>query len=105
MSGWQPIATAPKDGTMVDLWLRRIAKAHIELVVNGVRCREHGFRVTNARWCGTGRVGEEGWTVWVEDDSELVEEEDLCVVQVVTHWMPVPEPPPGSKIAACLQQA
>jgi hypothetical protein len=96
VSDWQTINTAPKDGTMVDLWLRVVAKTWIDLVVDGVSCREHGFRVTNALWGGTGRAGEEGWLVQGDDDGELVEEEDRCTIRVVTHWMPIPpgpEPP------------
>lgn len=69
---WQPIETAPKDGTEVLLWL--------------------GFpfsRIEYAKWY-------QGWGLWI--DAEDPEPEDSDEVRgtgelVPTHWMPLPEPP------------
>lgn len=66
--GWQPIETAPKDGTAIDLWVRE----------GGAQ-----FRVIGARWmlgqwqCVARGSGQE---LWVNPSAP-------------THWMPIPEPP------------
>lgn len=41
--GWQPIETAPRDGTVIDLW-------H----VGGMRITEQWWDVEDACWCGLG---------------------------------------------------
>lgn len=69
---WQPIETAPKDGTSVLLGCDydRLGKA----------------RVTLAWWDGK----------WLESQywNECEEEWEDCTVQFrPTHWMPLPEPP------------
>lgn len=66
--GWQPIETAPWDGTTVDLWS--------EL---------SGTRETDARWTGS-RWVRLGWNEM--NDGPGVEE-----VYHPTHWMPLPDPP------------
>lgn len=48
MSEWQPLATAPRDGTVVDLW------------------HKDGFRITDSWWDAEDRV----WTC-LFDDVEL----------------------------------
>ncbi len=68
-SVWQTIETAPKDGTVIDLWVNdsnqeRIADAHFD---NDKQC----FVI---------------WDDW--HDSEWVELE-----RNITHWMPLPQPP------------
>jgi len=72
MSEWQPIETAPKDGTEVDLWV-------VE------RNRGRKFRIPDCHWhC-------DEWLVWGGDPEigwDLVEE-----YQHATHWMLSPEPP------------
>lgn len=68
MGEWQPIETAPKDGTKVDLWDRA------------------GFRWANCHWgCHyfeNGRpVGPATWGRGSPDGPQP------------THWMPIPEAP------------
>lgn len=69
---WQPIATAPKDGTRI-------------LVV----CEFAGKRdVTVVRWCDSpAPAGPFGRFTWREmQDSALAE-------RIPTHWMPIPRLP------------
>jgi hypothetical protein len=65
---WRPIATAPKDGTRVDLW-------------------RQGHRVTDAFW----DEGEEWWCI----DSRYSDGEPcpLAVSPEPTHWQSLPAPP------------
>lgn len=67
--GWQTIDTAPKDGTIVDLFV-------------------NGFRETDCFWGESSsamfgqkewvKTNDEGWTLWVGNP---------------THWMPLPTSP------------
>lgn len=68
MSEWQPIETAPKDGT----WIAVIS-------------REGGmdFKPVTACFCKG---------LWMEVDHVLDGKVDYDVWNV-THWMPLPEPP------------
>lgn len=43
MSEWQPIETAPRDGTVIDLW-------H----VGGMRITEQWWDAEDESWCGLG---------------------------------------------------
>jgi hypothetical protein len=65
-SHWQPIATAPKDGTIVDLW-----------------SPGDGGRLTNYR-----RVRLSKTNIFYEPVFS-----GFAVVRDATHWMPLPEPP------------
>lgn len=62
-AGWQPIDTAPKGETRVDLWCGGM------------------LRVTNCRWSDEGNCWENEW------GQVLVEN------LIPTHWMPTPAPP------------
>lgn len=69
---WQPIETAPKDGTEIDLW---------------TAC---GERVVSARWKTDGYLAG-NWVFWCMDGSGPTELERVhCTA---THWMPLPKPP------------
>jgi hypothetical protein len=65
--GWQPMATAPKDGSSFLVWS------------SGT-----GRWPRIARWCESPRVVGGGWFGF--DESQL---------GVESHWMPLPQPPIG----------
>jgi hypothetical protein len=65
--GWQPIETAPKDGTEFDVW-----NAYSE------------ERIANVRWDGKHFVH---W--WIGGFDSM----DYCRIERPTHWMPLPAPP------------
>lgn len=66
---WQPIETAPKNGTPVDLWIPETAKGNNGPAHLAVNCQfEYG------RWLVNG----EFFLPWLQD---------------ATHWMPLPDPP------------
>jgi hypothetical protein len=74
MSEWQPIETAPKDGTVIDLWAgQRRPGCFYERIDDPL----------------TGEVYGEGWSQqYVENTSN-----SFRVFEDPTHWMPLPEPP------------
>ena len=71
--GWQPIETAPRDGTVVDLW---------------AEWNRGAVRVPNMRW--TSSVKNPRIVGWFDNfyghGSNYAEEQ-------FTHWMPLPEAP------------
>lgn len=64
---WQPIETAPKDDTRIDV------------------CNQYGDRTTDVRW----RDG--AWRHWWLGGFDGMEWVKLSIPP--THWMPVPVPP------------
>jgi hypothetical protein len=80
MSEWQPIETAPKDGTPLDLWV-------VDIFTDG-RPQDEG-RHADAVW------RDDAWRYLdpIACDYVSVEEEWADGKTVVTHWMPLPEPP------------
>jgi hypothetical protein len=80
---WQPIETAPLDGTLVDLWAYRG-----ELGMSGIRPAE---RYADCRFAknsyGTEPYGEPRWQGL----------NDRYITVTPTHWMPLPAPPSSTE--------
>lgn len=81
MSNWQPVETAPKDGTDIDVW--------VDASVAVFSCRRPDVKWESGRWVE--------WNARC-DDYQPVEEDWSGTDGVrhwvkVTHWMPTPEPP------------
>ena len=72
---WRPIKTAPKDGTLVDIW-----------GVNHLSYDKHSHRMVNVKF---GPVRD--WMGQERDDWQHGRGEDF----EPTHWMPLPAPPKG----------
>lgn len=68
---WRPIETAPKDGSLIDLW-----------------CGDYE-RVADAKWDTKRRA----WVEWGIDGFDCMEWVRLPDYYKPTHWMPLPEPP------------
>lgn len=64
-ANWQPIETAPKDGTRIDVWRR-------------------GERLTDVFWSD-----EEEWWSYMGDTYPI----PLAASPAPTHWRPLPAPP------------
>jgi len=75
MPGWEPIASAPRDGTKVDLWLRIEASPMSMGWSDEFRVPEAWFEVD--RWFHYRESGAK---------SELL-------TRYITHWMPMPGSP------------
>lgn len=87
MSEWQPIETAPKDGTLIDIWCPWDGN------------EEGGIRLENVSWNVSNDLNPHtGWSRITDDgDEDMVEMDATCPLGlpkwVPTHWMPLPEPP------------
>lgn len=77
--GWQPIESAPKDGTPVDLWYPHPETAS-----------KPGSRQPNAWWSGR------AWWADNWDYDGAAGEVGFCGEP--THWMPLPTPPKGGDL-------
>lgn len=70
MSDWQPIETAPKDGTRIDVW---------------------------AYWAEGDNWSRSADAYWSVEDQDWMLDRWLAGQYVtppkITHWMPLPEPP------------
>ncbi len=71
MTQWQPIETAPRDGTQVLAWFDHLKRP----VVAYHRNNRHGF----------------GWAAYVERSAN-----SLGIQAAPRCWMPLPPPPEGS---------
>ncbi len=65
MTGWQPIESAPKDGTVIDLWWQED--------------NDQGYRIPDCHFRDD--------DFWIDDSGNLI------AAQYVSHWMPIPAPP------------
>lgn len=74
MGEWQPIETAPKDGTRIDIW----DPSH------------GGQRIADAYWYGGQKRG--GWHAPNQDYDGM---DGLYAKDGITHWMPLPDAPNG----------
>lgn len=80
---WEPIDTAPKDGTEVDLYVSAVVPRGGE--------ERPGYRLCNCQWAH--EVGSESDPEWLDQWGNPVEEDFHGGAYVATHWMPVIEPP------------
>lgn len=73
---WQPIESAPKDGTIIDVWLDGCSKDDMEF------------------YCTKGTYRSPGWS-WVRGKFRPCGGLGVQVPTFVypTHWMPLPKPP------------
>lgn len=90
MSVWQPIDSAPKDGTKVDLWV----------VDKYVRrsAQDKGERITNAMWgefkyLPDSKEVQTGWHYWECPNHHAIEMDLSGGERFATHWMLLPEAP------------
>lgn len=72
MSDWQPIDTAPKDGSWVLLWLPSPRSYLVK-----------------ARWLDSEEYVDDIWHEWQQQGGDRVR----CILPGPTHWMPLPKPP------------
>lgn len=84
---WRPIETAPKDGTVIDLWLKW-SDGKGERIPDGY-WSEEGFDFGPGRcdglpgW-GAENMGYDGCPGYADDPADG---------DHITHWMPLPAPP------------
>jgi len=96
MSEWRPIETAPKDGTIVLLWLAEdidryyIAGSRAPRLTIGFYGSSDPDYNPQEQWCSV-EAKEEMWGMGGELTGPMMETEFISVRP--THWMPLPEPP------------
>lgn len=90
MADWQPIETAPKDGTLVLVWFRgrMYVAEHVGI-----------YHSDNKHWCVREPPTEEAETSRMVStiDPPTIEGKSIPGIwSGPTHWMPLPAPPSGS---------
>lgn len=83
---WQPIETAPRDGTSILVWQGPAYDPLWAIVYwqEGQNLRPYGEQLTEAEIAD---AAESGWEVWHSSS--------LTKAKWPTHWMPLPTPPPA----------
>lgn len=81
MSDWKPIASAPKDGTVFDVWIGDASPDDIEF------------------YCTAGTRRSPAWS-WRRGKFRPLGGLDVTMPVFVepTHWMPLPSPPPSEQV-------
>lgn len=75
VNGWKPIETAPRDGTLVDLWFANEGET---------------WRVTDCAWHDNAFLDKGAWMT--PRDGVIIAPVGLPWIQP-THWMPMPSGP------------
>lgn len=89
---WRPIETAPKDGTVVDIWMVEEAngwrEANAYFVVQGTEDLSEYTDGSYRAWS----IKRDGWWAPGHNYDGAPYFCDSSVM-VATHWMPLPSPP------------
>lgn len=90
--GWEDIASAPKDGTFVDLWLEMPSHKNGGMRVTDAAYLDGMWR-EYAEWDEDGEEGEnQRWFPEIGQTNPV--ETELCKA---THWRPLPTPPASAE--------
>ena len=82
LPAWQPIATAPKDGTLIDIWIGGQRTADVKWCLP---YQSYNNKQRPPSFCQYGVVDYDGIEGW----EELYQEWSVPP----THWMPIPSAP------------